>query len=484
MDHGRTLDALSTGASNNREKKLQEMGQKLVSNLYVFIRSLKLYEADNKIFLRPLHHLEEIINGLIARERKVQLYGHTSTIYLNEVMIPFSVSSLSNVDFLLDAFERHGMGGILIEQPVTVGHLKDFLSQFAPENEGQPSQVEGELLIKGESIEEVRSRLKELSYKEITTELTLKADAGRYTVLLYCRLLQYVQQLFDPGKSAPKSYIATRTLQEFIDLSSKQKVNFLGFTSDADEHAYEVYHVANTTFASILFGQYLGLTRLQLLDLGLAALQHNIGKLEISPAILDKPYKFGKSEQQEIRRIPLYTVKKILDGPFDWKRLQYAIIAADVKSPDYTSSHPDRIAEEGPWLYSRIIELSSIFDALCSRRPFRKKMHPADALVFMRHHLKKRRDPYLLKHFIKFFGSTITQATQQSIDWSKKPKDLREWGHKKMSKDPLGRDLKKEMQEYWELRRLPKLTPEQEHRLKFLKRFLAWKSKTQKNASS
>ncbi|MBU52636.1 MAG: hypothetical protein CL920_28400 [Deltaproteobacteria bacterium] len=479
LSHLAELDEEQDSGKEQSGKKLQQLGLQLVNSIYMYIRSLQMYDKNNKVFLRPLHTMEEIINGILVREEKVELYGNMSTMYLNGTLLPFAASGLENVNFLLQAFEERGMGGLMIEHPVTAGMLTEFLQQFAPsEEEEYDAPINGEG-IQVQSLASIRERLKELAFREIQSEVALKADANKYAVILYCRLVHFVQREWDTNSPKPKANIATRTLQEFIDLIFKRKVEFLGYSNDHDSETYEAFHVCNVTVCALLFGQYLGLKRLQLLQLGMAALSHNIGKKDIPQHILNKDGSLTKDEQQEIRRITVYTVQHILEQSFNWKRMRQAIIASGINSPIEPDENKEAlISSNGPPLFSRIIGLCAIFDSLCTQRPFRPKMRPSEALAFMKRHYSDLYDYFLLRNFMKFFGSMIEKATHRPIDWSKAAPDTRVFSKQKLN--PLGQDLKSELLEYWDLRRLQKRTAEQEHRLQFLKQFLTWKTQKAK----
>ena len=55
---------------------------------------------------------------------------------------------------------------------------------------------------------------------------------------------------------------------------------------DYDDHSY--VHSVNVAILSVALGDYLGLTRQQLFELGFAALFHDIGKVLIPPSVLNK----------------------------------------------------------------------------------------------------------------------------------------------------------------------------------------------------
>ena len=61
---GQALQSSSVGAT----KKLQLLGKRTISSMYMLVRNVKMYAPDNEIFNQPLEHLRHDINMLISLE--------------------------------------------------------------------------------------------------------------------------------------------------------------------------------------------------------------------------------------------------------------------------------------------------------------------------------------------------------------------------------------------------------------------------------
>jgi HD-GYP domain-containing protein (c-di-GMP phosphodiesterase class II) len=449
-----------------QEKRFQEIGLKIVGNFFMIIRSLRTYDVQNKIFVKPLHELERLINTVISKDKAINIYGADSTLYMNETLLRFDRASLDNVNYLLEQFERHGISGFSSQKPVTVGQLQQFLMTFAnePSKDNKPKSVGG---IRPQLTAAVRQKLKNFESKQEQEALEMKADRKRYALLLYCRLLHYVRQFHNKKEPDPSPRKANRILQELIDLVRDHPVQFLGFSNEVKEADYEPYHVTNTAMLSIVFGDFLGLTRPQLLDVGHLALIHNVGKRYLPRTVLRKRDPLDKQEIQLIERIPLLTIRTVIDGEFAWNKINDAIRVMGVRGEANTSG--EGLESAGTPLLSRIVALCATFDALCTRRPFRPKFHPSQALVMMRDNLREQFDPYLLERFVALFRPMVVK----SVGWrgGAAPPERRQI---KTKVNPI-QMVRNELLEYRELSTVKKPTLEQEHRLQFLKRFLKWK---------
>ena len=115
-----------------------------------------------------------------------------------------------------------------------------------------------------------------------------------------------------------------------------------------------------------------------------AALLHDLGKLGISNAILDKPGKLDEDEWLEVQKHAHYT-EVILNEITPLKPLA-AISAAHHEKLDGTGYPKGLSADEIP-LITRIITVADIFDAISAERPYRPALPITKVLSIMREHI-------------------------------------------------------------------------------------------------
>jgi len=106
-------------------------------------------------------------------------------------------------------------------------------------------------------------------------------------------------------------------------------------------------------------------------DLKRAALLHDIGKLGVSNAILDKPGKPTEQEFAQIRKHPDYT-RQIL-GQVDAFRLLADVAGAHHERLDGCGYHRQLAGKEIAWL-TRVLTVADICEAMSAERPYRHAM--------------------------------------------------------------------------------------------------------------
>ena len=151
------------------------------------------------------------------------------------------------------------------------------------------------------------------------------------------------------------------------------------------------------------FAKYLNLSQDDIQKVYMAGLLHDLGKIGIPDAILLKP---GKLERDEFNIVKMHSV---LSGEIVSKIEGFNELADIVKHHHEHfdgSGYPDGLkGEEIPFL-SRILSIVDVFDALTTRRVYRRALSLEEALEIM-DKMKEKFDSSLYKKFklfIKKFG--------------------------------------------------------------------------------
>ncbi|AAD36766.1 conserved hypothetical protein [Thermotoga maritima MSB8] len=133
----------------------------------------------------------------------------------------------------------------------------------------------------------------------------------------------------------------------------------------------------------------------------IAAVLHDIGKIGVKGAILNKTSKLTKEEYEEVKKHPELGEKLIS------KIEDFSDIAKIVRHHHEWYSgqgYPDGLRGEEIPLESRIIAVADAFDAMTSDRPYRKAMDRKTALEILRRNEGPQWDPEILKIALDYFS--------------------------------------------------------------------------------
>jgi len=169
---------------------------------------------------------------------------------------------------------------------------------------------------------------------------------------------------------------------------------------------YTFTHSVNVAMLSMCIGKRVNLSRRSLERLGICALFHDLGKIELPYEVLNKPGKLDENEFKLIEEHSLNSARmivklrasrdrkaKILLPPFE-HHLKYDL-----------SGYPFTNWKKPLTLFGRIIAIADVYDALTSPRVYRKfAMSPDRALGLMLDGSGTTFDPILIKIFINMLG--------------------------------------------------------------------------------
>lgn len=174
----------------------------------------------------------------------------------------------------------------------------------------------------------------------------------------------------------------------------------LGFES-INEHVIHSIRVANL---AELIGSDMGLSHKELTILFISGLLHDIGKKKIPSFILNKPSRLSREERQVIEKHSVYSEEIILsyvNSNFD--EVEISKIARHHHENFDGSGYPDKLKDTDIPLFSRILCIVDVYDAISNPRVYRKNPinNPIELMTTELYHKfdKLILDKYAIKQF-------------------------------------------------------------------------------------
>jgi HD-GYP domain-containing protein (c-di-GMP phosphodiesterase class II) len=163
--------------------------------------------------------------------------------------------------------------------------------------------------------------------------------------------------------------------------------------------AYTVTHISNVAILAMAAGEALGLNAQFVHDLGLAALLHDLGKLEVPHEILTKPGRLNEAQLALMKKHPENGARLLMATP---NAPDLAVIVAFEHHLDYNGGgYPAVPPTWSIHLASAITHVVDVYDALRSDRPYRKGLAPEVVAQMMLADAGTVFDPLLLQAFFE-----------------------------------------------------------------------------------
>ena len=156
-----------------------------------------------------------------------------------------------------------------------------------------------------------------------------------------------------------------------VDLILEEEQLLIGMTSIKDYDEYTYNHSVNVSILSVALGQRIGLSKKALTELGIVALFHDIGKIEIPKEILNKSTNFTEQEWDIVKKHPSWGVRALLR----MKKIDYSSIRAAITSFEHhmysdLSGYPKPRQPLELDFYSKIVTLADNYDGMTSSRVY------------------------------------------------------------------------------------------------------------------
>jgi HD-GYP domain-containing protein (c-di-GMP phosphodiesterase class II) len=198
-------------------------------------------------------------------------------------------------------------------------------------------------------------------------------------------------------------YEARRVVRNFSELLFKERSYLIALTIIKDIGSYTFNHSANVCILSIAMGIELGLDRKDLLELGIAALFHDLGKIDIPGDILNKPDTLTNIEYEKIKQHPYLSAERIIFLKGVDEVPVFALRGILEHHLDYSGAGYPDITTKKPTLFARIIRIVDSYDAMTTPRIYQNVRSPFEALKYI---VKSKEiyDPSLVKVFLDIMG--------------------------------------------------------------------------------
>ncbi len=165
-------------------------------------------------------------------------------------------------------------------------------------------------------------------------------------------------------------------------------------------------HVVRMSQASALLAKQMGLSEVECDLILMASPMHDIGKLAIPDSVLLKPGKLDGDEWQTMRSHAAMGAE-ILQG-YDTQLLTMAAQIARTHHERWDGyGYPQGLKGEQIPLYTRIVSVCDVFDALTSERPYKPAWSVERALAHMRDNSGKHFDPEVLDSFFAIVDQVL-----------------------------------------------------------------------------
>jgi HD-GYP domain-containing protein (c-di-GMP phosphodiesterase class II) len=383
---------------------LRQAGRTFILALYGALRAVKLYPVGHATVSRSLEELATITREIASNEHELELRVSGEFIFVNGTRLRLDLDNYAAFSHVLSIFRVSGVGLLHVGETVTARDWQVFLAVAQTVSDVAPHDRVVKVLEKLEAAGvtaftlsappedsgEDRERSKERSKRTYAQSVAVTKD-----LMTSLRM----------GKS-PNIKKIKRVVQGIVDQILNEETSLIGLTTLRDYDEYTFTHSVNVCIFSVALGKRLGLSKLQLYDLGLAALFHDIGKSRVPVEILNKTATLTDEDWRQIAAHPWHGVLTLfqLRGSQEYPYRSMVVAIEHHMKTDLTG-YPKPIRPRHMSMYSKIVSVADSFDAATSRRAYQTvPLNPAEVMRELRDNPRRGMDPVVVKAFINLTG--------------------------------------------------------------------------------
>lgn len=385
----------------------QKVARAFVVAVNSAIRAVRLYPVENVAVQKAIAELGITAERVRDTEGACSLRRVGDYLFVNDTRLRLTFDNYAAVASLLSMFREAGIGGIGLEGKPQARAWVVLLSFLQSPPLEYPED---------ERLPQLSARLEQAQVHDFelfpsaddTDELDADLDAKERARQTYVRSLDVTREVISSARlgRSPGLKRVKRAVQGIVDAILTDSASMIGLTTLRDFDEYTFVHSVNVCILAVSLGRRLGLSKIQLLDLGLAALMHDIGKSRVPLELLNKRGQLAPDERVILQTHTWQGVLALFALPTGGVRPWRSMTAAfEHHMRTDLSGYPKVERARKLSLFSKIIAVADGFDAATTTRVYQDSpWTPADVLRGMRDNPRLGLDPVVVKAFINLTG--------------------------------------------------------------------------------
>ena len=395
------------GGTDANTANVRRGGRNFIVAFYAALRAMKLYPVEHTAVQKTLAELTQVTEELRQLEGELELRISGEFIFINQTRLRLDLSNYASFGHLLSLCKAAGIGAITVGGQTTPRDWTVLISRLDSKLKESPdarfaSITEG-LSQAGITVFELGQPIESESDRQFAQET--KAAANR----TYSQSVAVTKDVINSvrmGKT-PSMRKIKRVVQGIVDQILNEETSLIGLTAIRDYDEYTFTHSVNVCIFAVALGRRLGMTKLQLYELGLAALMHDIGKSRVPSDLLQKTGDLSEEEWRWVASHPWLGVLALFQFRRQQEQLSYRsmTVAYEHHMKQDLTGYPKPIRPRTLSMTSKIVAVADGYDAATSRRSYQTVPYPPPAVLQeMRDNPKRGMDPVVVKAFINLLG--------------------------------------------------------------------------------
>jgi HD-GYP domain-containing protein (c-di-GMP phosphodiesterase class II) len=384
--------------------------EEFLHNFYSLSQTARIHSENHTLVLEGIEKFSQSINGCMENE-SLTFKISNDQLYVDDEKLPYNRTTKNLFDNIIRYCDARDLDGVRLLEHVKQVSAKEILAfmRLLDISGQQPEPLtwlEDGLAAENiewvELIKKTETPQDEESYKSKGE----RRERARRDYTYAKASIEEVARKIKEGKAEVGVRKTVRVVQDMVTnlIEDDEVYSAISTLRVFDDYTYT--HSVNVAMLSMCIGRRINLSRRNLVNLGMCALFHDLGKIEIPNEVLHKKEKLNASELKLIEEHSLNSSRlmlKLKASPDSKARILVPMFEHHLKYD--LSGYPHADWRKPLTLFGKIISIADAYDTLTSSRAYRKSLlSPDRALGYMFDRAGKDYDPILIKVFINIMG--------------------------------------------------------------------------------
>lgn len=398
----RTRTSPGGRAAGQDSRSLQKNGIDILTRFHIVDKIAKIYDEKNDAFQVQGRLLFEALAATLESQGEASLRIRHGGLLFNDIRLKFGVGTYAMFKSVIEELRARDVGAVTFRSGLSAEELFAFMFVFAKRDKKKEEDVHGRLLADLEAAGVVHVDLEKASSESLQG---LHQSSAR---LFFLSIVHLKESFARDMRKEPIKISTTKRLMQSIYNHIVEDEGFVyGLTNIKNHDEYTLNHSVNVCLLATALGRRLGLNRAELVDLGMAAFFHDLGKVETPLEILNKPGRLTDAERDIMEKHPFHGAERLaLLKEFRRLPLRAIHVAMEHHIKEDLSGYPRYFKKEDVNLFSKIVKVVDVFDAVTTKRVYRARAFTrTEALNQMLDQSGTEFNPVILKAFVNMMGT-------------------------------------------------------------------------------
>ena len=384
--------------------------EEFLHSFYSLTQTARIHSGTHTLVLDGIEKFSQSINKCMENE-SLTFKISNDQLYVNDEKLLYNRTTKNLFDNIIRYFDVRGLDGVRLLENVNEASAEEILTfmRLLAMSGQQPEPLawlkDG---LAAENIEwvELIKKTERPQNEEYSKSKAERRERAKRDYTYAKAAVEEVAQKIKEGKGEVGVRKTVRVVQDMVTnlIEDDEVYSAISTLRVFDDYTYT--HSVNVAMLSMCIGRRINLSRRNLVNLGMCALFHDLGKIEIPNEVLRKKEKLSDRELKLIEEHSLNSSRlmlKLKASPESKARILVPMFEHHLKYD--LSGYPHADWKKPLTLFGKIISIADKYDTLTSTRAYRKSLlSPDRALGYMFARAGKDYDPILIKVFINIMG--------------------------------------------------------------------------------